>query len=790
MKKALLILMSLLMALCLIFVSCDETESSSTESESASEKETESGSESQTVTITFDSKCEATIEAQTLKKGSNIVKPQDPTRNGYTFKGWYFNDNEWLFDNYGAINSICLEAKWEAIEYTITYVGDITGKKTTYTIEDEFELEVSSMPEYYELLGWYEDEANTKSISKIEKGTTGNKTIYVATKAKDIFTYVLKNDGTYSVAGFLSERDPVIVIPSTHNGKPVTSIEPYAFSSCYSLTSVTIGNSVTSIGEEAFSYCDKLTSVTIGNSVTSIGSNAFYDCTKLKCNEYEGGYYLGNDTNEYLAFVKIIDKTATECKINDNTKFILSDAFEDCTSLETITIPDSVTSIGASAFNGCYSLKSITIPNGVTSLENNLFALCDSLESIVIPYGVTSIGSGAFSDCIDLTSITIPNSVTSIGSSAFTGCTKLASITIPNSVTSIGSNAFYGCTNLKYNEHEGSYYLGNDTNKYLAFVKIIDETATECKINDNTKFILSKAFYCCTSLKSITIPNSVTEIGSNAFDGCYLESVNISDIASWCNISFESYLLGEDLYTYSNPLVCARKIYLNGTLVTDLVIPSTVTEIKPFAFYYCTSLKSITIPNSVTSIGEKAFYGCYSLESVTIPDSVTSIGKKAFDDCDSLKYNEYEGCYYLGNEANKYLVLVKMADINASECKINDNAKFILDYAFRYCSAIRTITIPSGVTSIGAYAFYNCSLLRSVTIPNSVTTIGEDAFDGCTKLTSIIIPDSVTSIGKKAFYDCDSLTTINCEAEAQPSGWSYAWKSNCSATVKWGYTEE
>ncbi len=262
------------------------------------------------------------------------------------------------------------------------------------------------------------------------------------------------------------------------------------------------------------------------------------------------------------------------------------------------------------------------------------------------------------SDCdISAVSVKIPSEidglpVTSIGYRAFNNCISLKSITIPNSVTSIGFAAF----------------------KY------------------------------CESLTSITIPDSVTSIGMLAFDYCKsLEKVNITDITAWCNINFDEY--------YSNPLYYAENLYLNDELVTDLIIPNSITNIGACAFSGCTSLESITIPDSVTSIGNRGFSGCTSLESITIPDSVTSIGNCAFD----------------------------------------------------YCTSLESVIIPDSITSISSSAFSACTNLKSITIPNSVTSIGHSAFFVCTNLESVTIPNSVTSIDDSAFESCTSLTSITIE---------------------------
>ena len=263
--------------------------------------------------------------------------------------------------------------------------------------------------------------------------------------------------------------------------------------------------------------------------------------------------------------------------------------------------------------------------------------------------------------------------------------------------------------------HYGEYY-----NEYSGNVVIPKSVEYENKTYSVTS-IGSYAFYNCTGLTSVTIPNSVTSIGFGAFYNCNnLTSVNISDLEAWCRISFDS-----------NPLSYAHHLFLNGKEVKELIIPNSVTSIGSGAFGGCTGLTSVYIPNSVTSIGDRAFAGCNNLTSVYIPNSVTSIGSSAFFRCAGL-----------------------------TSVTIPNSVTSIGESAFGGCSGLTSVTIPNSVTSIGCYAFSGCTGLTSVTIPNSVTLIDEHAFEGCTGLTSVYIPNSVTSIGRWAFYDCTGLTSV------------------------------
>ena len=744
---------------------------------------------------------------------------------GYSFVGWYDGEKMLSSDaTYSYVmtsESKIITAKWNLTTYRIVYsfskdnVEFESDLPASYTIgEESIILQELNNGNYYVDYWYYEgNEGKRIKIIDVEQKRDLSIVGHVASCG-------LALSGT-SVQGIGSFTQKDVLLPRYNGETEIVTIADNAFKNNTTINHVSIPYSVTSVGSSAFYGCTGLMSVTLGNSVTSIGSSAFYNCSRLveiynksslkikigdRDNGYiayyaknvyteEGGNKLSTDKAGYVTYLDGEERilvayngTNTDLIIPSGITVIAEEVFKNRYDLTSVTIPDSVTSIGKDAFYNtawynnqpdglvyagkvAYKYKgsmtsntSIVLKEGTLGIGDSAFYNLSGLTSITIPDSVTSIGYSAFIHCSGLTSITIPDSVTNIGDFAFKDCKGLTRVTIGNSVTSIGEYAFSGCTGL-----------------------------TNIIISDSVSRIGESAFYYCIGLTSITIPDSVTKIGDYAFYNCSgLTTVNWN--ATSCTSAGSS----------------SFPIFAGCSNLTTVNIGDNVTTIPTYAFHGRSGLTKVTgsadnaskvvkqaMPNSFvvvitsgTNISDYAFRDCVGLTSITIPDSVTSIGKDAFYNT-AWYNNQPDGLVYAGKVAYKY----KGTMPENTSIVIEDDTFGIADYAFYGCTGLTSVTIGNGVTSIGSYAFYGCSSLTSITIPDSVTNIGENAFYNCNGLTRIdvsenntsyasvdgilynkaktefiiipkaiqgvvTIPSGVTNIGNWAFFNCNGLTSI------------------------------
>ena len=576
----------------------------------------------------------------------------------------------------------------------------------------------------------------------------------------------------------------------------VTSIGTYAFYNCSSLTSITIPNCVTSIGGSAFSKCSSLNSISIPNSVTNIGSYAFSGCLSLT------SISLPNN------IPSIGTHTFNECKslgsitIPNSVTSIGNYAFYNCTSLASITIPNNVTSIGTNAFYNCSSLTSVAISNSVTNIEENAFknsgiyndksnwnnnvlyisnCLIEANDSISGKYTITDntqlIANGAFKNCQFLTSISLPNNIPSIGAHTFNECKSLGSITIPNSVTSIGNYAFSGCFSLtSITIPDSVTSLGES-----AFSKC--ESLTSIVIGNSVTSIDKNAFFSCSSLTSVTIGNSVTSIGKGAFSLCTsLASVSIGNSVK--SIGEHAFYYCQQLNTIYveavNPPLLAENTF-DGCKIKHCYIPCGCVR----KYLYDTTNQGWYLllneqPFQIESIEEYdpllTFGNCgENIEWNYVNNKLSIIGTGEM----LTYYDEDHIDYYGPNECNPWSWLsdsIKIIEIAEGVTSIGSNAfrncsqldsiilpstlEWIGDNAFRNCGNLKSIMLPSRLKETGYSVFRNCTSLISVKMSNSLTRIEESTFANCSCLTEITIPNSVNTIGYAAFEDCVRLGKV------------------------------
>ena len=649
----------------------------------------------------------------------------------------------------------------------------------------------------------------------------------------------LTPNGTNNYSAFRNK--PITSFDELQYFTGLTSIEPYAFYDCTSLTSVIIPDSVTSIGNSAFFNCRGLTSVTIGNSVTSIGSTAFEYCSGL-----------------------------TSVTIGNSVTSIGSYAFGSCSGLTSVTIPDSVTSIGSNAFYNCSGLTSVTIGNSVTSIDAYAFQKCTSLTSVTIPASVTSIGSNPFAYCDLLESITvnpgntvysspngcnaiiktadhllvlgckntvIPNDVTTIYGDAFYGCIGLTSIEIPASVSNIYASAFGRCSNLEeirvwavtppatftlcfnyvptdipvyvpmgsladyqnYNNSYGYTSWGNFTN-FIGIVTIGDETSINTDyilpVNMDYNYSLSQQIYTAEEIGTTGALTSIAFDYTNTLpfttEGMkvYMKNVNKTTFDS----DTDMVDLSDATLVYDGTFAASGAGWVRLQLQT------------PFYYNGNSNLLLCCYDPTVSYPGNEIEF-----RLTTTGDNYTAL--TYFSDEYNPDINDISSFagvkYRIKNRNNIYLAInpnIQFADAAVKTiCVDNWDSNGDGELSYAEASAVTSLgeafknneSITSfnelqyftGLTSINNDAFSGCWSLAAVTLPHSVQTIGEFSFYGC-NFPSIVIPNSVTSIGSHAFRSCGALTSITIPSSVTSIGENpfFSCPALASITVEAGNT--
>ena len=541
----------------------------------------------------------------------------------------------------------------------------------------------------------------------------------------------------------------------------MTSIGGYAFSDCSSLDTLTFNAISCADFNLPAVFSSSISSLTFGNNVTTIPAYFLYNGSKVK-----------------------------SVTIPEAVTSISSGAFSGCSALTAITIPEAVTSIGSGTFRDCSSLTAITIPEAVTSIGSNAFSGCSALDtltfnaiscanfssSVVFSSSISSLTFGnnvttipAYFLCngSKVESVTLPDSLKAIGSRAFYNNSKLKGIVIPASVSSIGNYAFYGCSSL----YKSAYPSGlNDPFSYgvrIAYPK-------ECSIDENNVIYdaeKTKLFYAPVTLEgAYIIPNSVTSIESNAFYGCSaMSSITIPDAVTFIgnyafgNSSIKSVTFGSGLITidgssgsdnaFSGTSI-AKAFWLGNTPPSGCnYVNAKVNYVANDQYNLSNQMKYqflssrftvdgvVYIPVSpaertcdiVDCIYDKAF------SSVDISDKVTNMGIEM----SVVNVNQY--AFY----GNNYI----------QDLTISNNGA-IGDYAFYGCSSLPEVVIPNSVTSLGASAFENCSALEDVQIGTGIPMLQTRVFSGCSSLSSISIPDNIGSIEDHVFQSCSNLKKV------------------------------
>lgn len=550
-----------------------------------------------------------------------------------------------------------------------------------------------------------------------------------------------------SVDSCLVNKTTNTLIAATRNATIPTSvvievIGDYAFNNNATLQELEFPSTIKKIGNYAFSGCTDITLSELPSTIEKIGKYAFYNCTSIA--------------------LTALPSTATQ---------LGQYAFAGCTNLAVSTLPAGITSIPDGLFKNCALAETFTVPASVTTIGSYVFDRNSSLKHLTMGDEVVEMGGSNFNGCANLIDVRLSNNIKSLGYYSFYDCPLLESVNIPNNISSAFDkySTFVNVPKLEKHIEDGITYLASEASNYCALLSADTSIAT-VTINPATRIIVANAFDNCDLITDVTIPETVLDVGDDAFSGCdALETVSIS--SKWkFRLIFGTSPVKYITITGDNDIIAES--FQNKTTIQSVTFTGSPKVVGQYAFQGCTGLTTMTLPEGLETIERYAFQGCTGLTSISIPDSLNSIGQGAFDGCTSLEYNTYEGASYLGNATNPYLVLVQ-GDSSAVEVDINSQTKTILSGAFSNSTSLETIKFHDTITSINGGIFNGSHYPKNVYVDSIEWLVGleydsgnsflyrvENVYINNVLTKTLTIPASVTEIKSNVFKNVSAFTEV------------------------------
>lgn len=540
-------------------------------------------------------------------------------------------------------------------------------------------------------------------------------------------TYVTKDNDIIQDYMFYGIKNLVTLrLPAT-----ATRIGKYGVADCTALVNLTLPSALTELDDYAIAYPaaynnsnlrGNLRQLTLPSSLTTIGNRAF----------------------EYSRLESVV--------IPEGVTSMGTYAFYSCINLSNVQLPDALSIIPDYCFNGCTNLLNVNLPASLTKIGSHAFEKCGKLScSIVLPSDVTEIATYAFSECSSLTSVQFNEGLTTIGNYAFQSCKLLANFTLPSTLTSLGQSAFYNCDAL-----------------------------TSISFPNSVTILPQSVCHSCDALETVTLPSGLTAMRDYVFSQCpKLTTVNIDDVASTLTSigAMAFYDTGVNVTLPAGTTYLGNQVFGNCKNLTAFVLPEGITVVPSNTCNGCTALTSVTLHDAVTEIKASAFSGCKALKEIQLPSSLVEIGSGAFMTCIGLSDVAFPaGLLRIQNSAFSECTSLTEAILPSSltllggstfykctgltKAVVNGAATSLGNSAFQSCSNLTDVTLAEGIAELPYQLFKDCTKLPSLSLPSSITKIGQNVFENCKALATINLPEGLDQIGSDAFRQCASLESI------------------------------